>query len=146
MGETSLTARLRAPFLALACLTAAAQTVAVQASTCPLPDQHEMLVVQLFFGESIKGRKPLSDKEWRAFLARAVTPRFPDGFTVFDAHGQWMDPRTHAIARERTKVVEIATEDSPVARSRIGEIARLYRERFRQQSVGIITSAGCGVF
>ena len=31
--------------------------------------------------------------EWEAFLAERITPRFPAGFTVFDAYGQWRAPQ-----------------------------------------------------
>ena len=113
---------------------------------CPFAGQKPMLVVQLFFGQSIKDRGLVSDREWRSFLARTVTPRFPDGFTVYDGYGQWMNPRTHAISREKTKVMVIATEDTPALRTRIEELSGIYRARFHQQSVGLITSPGCGAF
>jgi Protein of unknown function (DUF3574) len=113
---------------------------------CPFAGQKPMLVVQLFFGQSTKDRHPVSDKEWRSFLARTVTPRFPDGFTVYDGHGQWTNPQTHAVTREKTKVMVIATEDTPAVRSRIEELSSIYRSRFHQQSVGLITSPGCGEF
>ncbi|HET6782494.1 MAG TPA: DUF3574 domain-containing protein, partial [Pseudoxanthomonas sp.] len=32
--------------------------------------------------------EPISEAQWRAFLDKEVTPRFPDGLTVFDAYGQ----------------------------------------------------------
>lgn len=115
-------------------------------AACPFAAQKPMLVVQLFFGQSTQDRRPISEKEWRSFLARAVTPRFPDGFTVYDGYGQWMNPQTHAIAREKTKVVVIATEDTPAIRSRIEELSGIYRARFHQQSVGLITSPGCAAF
>jgi len=31
----------------------------------------------------------VSEAEWRAFLDREVTPRFPSGLSVIDAYGQW---------------------------------------------------------
>jgi Protein of unknown function (DUF3574) len=124
----------------------AGQAAAAPEVACPLPGQKQMLVVQLFFGQSVKDRRPVSDKEWRSFLARAVTPRFPDGFTVYDGYGQWMNPQTQSIGREKTKVVVIATEDTPALRTRIEELSGIYRTRFHQHSVGLITSPGCAVF
>ena len=56
-------------------------------AACP-PGQNEMLTVRLYFGQSMNGR-PIATAAWRDFVARVVTPRFPDGFTIYDARGQW---------------------------------------------------------
>jgi Protein of unknown function (DUF3574) len=122
------------------------QSAAAQDLACPLAGQKTMLVVQLFFGQRTKEGHAVSSKEWRSFLARTVTPRFPEGLTVYDGDGQWMNPETHAIIREKTKVVVIATEDTPAVRARIDELSGIYRARFHQQSVGSITSPGCAAF
>ena len=113
---------------------------------CPIAGQTQMLLTRLYFGETVQGRPAVSEKDWQSFLAQTVTPRFPDGFTVYPASGQWQDRSTHAIIRENSRVIEIAAGDTPVLRSRIAEIARLYREKFQQQSVGIVTSMACAKF
>jgi hypothetical protein len=137
---------LRSLLLAACMASIAAPPAAAADAACPLPEQKEVLIVQLFFGQAIKGRGPVTPREWRRFVAGTVTPRFPGGFTVYDAYGQWLNPRTQAVGRERTKVIVIAAADDPVLRGRIGEVSRIYRQRFRQQSVGIVTSPGCGAF
>ena len=104
------------------------------------------LVVQMFFGQNIAGKKTISPAAWQAFLRTEVTPKFPDGFTVFDAYGQWRDTATSRIDRERSKVVEIATPDTPEIRTKIQDLAATYRRQFRQQSVGIVTTPGCAAF
>ena len=136
----------RSVLAALCLLAASSLAAAAQETGCPLPGQKPMLIVQLFFGQSIAGRAPLSPQEWAEFLRRTVTPRFPDGFTVYDAYGQWQDPGGQRIARQKTKVVMIATEDSPATRSRIDEVSRAYRTQFRQQSVGLVTNTACAAF
>jgi hypothetical protein len=125
---------------------AVARTPKAAETGCPFASQKQMLIVQLFFGQSDTDRRRIPQKKWHLFLKQTVTPLFPDGFTVYDAYGQWMNPRTHSISREKTKVIVIATEDSPVVRTRIDELSNIYRDRFHQQSIGIITSPGCGVF
>src|SRR5688572_14266036 len=35
------------------------------------------------------GSDNIDEARWRDFLDRQVTPRFPDGLTVIDGHGQW---------------------------------------------------------
>lgn len=55
----------------------------------------------------------ISEERWRAFLDAEVTPRFPDGLTVFDAYGQWLFRGAAQPNRLRTKVLVILHEDSP---------------------------------
>ncbi len=105
-----------------------------------------MMIVQLFFGQDIAGKGQLPKRAWDAFLKDTVTPRFPDGFTVFESYGQWRAPGVDKIGRERSKMIEIAAVDSPGVRKNIADLASIYRARFHQQSVGIVTMSGCGAF
>lgn len=119
---------------------------ALAAERCPLPGQKEMLIVKMYFGQNMPGGRTVQSRAWTHFLSAAVTSRFPDGFTVYDAYGQWMDPKMSKPGQERSKVVEIAAPDSLAARTAITDIARSYRESFHQQSVGIVTSTSCATF
>jgi hypothetical protein len=105
-----------------------------------------MLVAELFFGRSIKGRGPLTDAEWAKFAADTITANFPDGFTVFDGDGQWQNPETGHIGREHTKILLVAAKRSPELASRLSAVIDAYKMRFRQQSVGIITRDSCAAF
>ncbi|HYZ61402.1 MAG TPA: DUF3574 domain-containing protein [Acetobacteraceae bacterium] len=131
--------------LALAAL-ALGSGPALADETCPFPGQQPKLVVQLFFSQSVKGRGPVGPRAWQRFLTETVTPALPAGFTVYDAYGQWMDPRTHALSREQTKVIVVADDDTPEFRARVDRVASTYRRQFRQQSVGVLTNSGCGAF
>jgi hypothetical protein len=119
---------------------------ATQESSCPLANEKPMLVTQLFFGLSMKGRGPVTPHEWAEFLRRNVTPLFPDGFTVYEAQGQWLDPNSHAVVRERSKVMIIAADDTAEVHTKIAEVSELYRKAFHQQSVGLITRRECAAF
>src|SRR5579859_7816296 len=46
---------------------------------------------KLYFGLGPDGEpeKGVTETGWRAFLDKEVTPRFPDGLSVFDVYGQW---------------------------------------------------------
>ena len=59
---------------------------------------------------------PISEVQWRAFLDREVTPRFPDGLTVFDAYGQWLFRGAREPNRLDTRVLVILHEDTPQRR------------------------------
>jgi hypothetical protein len=122
------------------------QISAAQELSCPLANEKPMLVTQLFFGLSVKGRGPVTRSEWTAFVRRDVAPRFPDGFTVYEAEGQWLNPASHAVVREKSKVMIVAAEDTAEVRTKITEVSDLYRKAFHQQSVGIITRRECAAF
>ena len=130
--------------LGLVLAIGAAQVAAAQ-DACPLPGQTKMLVTELFFGRAT-AKGEVTEEQWRAFLRKEATPRFPEGFTAFDAYGQWRNPATKTIARERTKVLLIATDESDKARRRIEELAKAYRDAFGQRSVGIVTREECAAF
>ncbi len=127
-------------------LLAGAMDANAQPESCPLAGQKPMIVVQLFFGLSVPHRGPVTAKEWSSFLRETITPRFPDGFTVYDAYGQSLNPATHSVGREKTKVVVIAIDDTPPARAKIAEVTDQYRDTFHQRSVGVLTSTSCGAF
>lgn len=77
----------------------------------------------------------ISDAQWRAFLDKEVTPRFPDGLTVFDAYGQWLfrgDPEPNRL---RTKVLVVLHEDSPQRRADIEAIRLAWKTATKHQSV-----------
>ena len=60
-------------------------------------------MADLFFA-----RNHVSEAGFARFLATEVTPRFPGGFTVIDAKGQWRAPGSDRISKERTKLLMIA--------------------------------------
>lgn len=131
------------PVLLLAVASAGAFS---QEVACPFPGQKPMLVVQMFFGRSVPHHHPVTAAEWNDFLKRTVTPLFPDGFTVYDAYGQWQSPQSHAVSRDPTKVMVIATTDSSEVRAKVAEISGKYRQLFHQESVGVTSLTECGAF
>jgi hypothetical protein len=122
------------------------QISAAEEPSCPLANEKPMLVTELFFGLSVKGRGPVTRREWTAFVRQNVAPRFPAGFTVYEAEGHWLDPVSHAAVRENSKVMIIAAEDTAEVRTKIAEVSDLYRTAFHQQSVGVITRRECAAF
>jgi len=85
------------------------------------------MVAELFFG-----RTRVSEASWTRFLATEITPRFPDGLTVLEAKGQWRNPTTKAIARERSTVVTIAMPPARTNDARLQQIVEAYKTRFKQ--------------
>jgi hypothetical protein len=119
---------------------AAAQTLACTAPRKP------MLEVELMFGRHVGGRLGVTEARWRDFLAREVTPRFPDGLTVLDAAGQWREARTGRTVREPSKLVRLVVPADVRTDEKIGEVVTAYKERFRQDAVGVLTRPACASF
>ncbi len=106
----------------------------------------QMARVELIFGLDIKGGGRISEAEWRAFLEKEVTPRFPDGLTAFDAYGQWRVPADGRIARLDSKVLLIWYAPSAAAEANIQAIREAYKARYDQISVMRVDGADCVSF
>src|SRR5512138_3679215 len=87
-------------------------------------------VAQLLFGRNVEDQLRVSETEWSDFVAREVTPRFPDGFTIVDAAGQWRDARRGSILHEGSKLIEIVLPGGGDDRIKIEAIAEAYKRRF----------------
>lgn len=96
---------------------------------------------ELYFGagaEATDGRAgahAIDEVRWRAFLDAEVTPRFPDGLTVFEAYGQWRYRGEPDPERQRARVLVILHEDSPQRRADIEAIRLAWKRATGQQSV-----------
>jgi hypothetical protein len=124
--------------LLIGLLFAALSPPAFAQLSCPAP-QKPMLDVELLLG-----RGNASDARWRQFLTREVTPRFPEGLTVYDTTGQWRNA-AGVIMRERSRVLRVLVADAAV-QDRIAAVAEAYKKAFNQQSVGIVMRPACVSF
>ncbi len=117
---------------------------AADASACP-EGTERFAEYRLFFGRSTGGEEVVSDVDWRQFLAREVTPRFPDGLTVLDGAGQWRNA-AGKIERERSKLLVVVAPPGAASMGRTAEIAAAYKQRFGQESVLLVISPVCASF
>jgi hypothetical protein len=108
--------------------------------------QKAQQVAELTFGRRIVGHIAVSETQWLQFIDNEITPRFPEGLTVFDASGQWRDPTTKKIVRETSKIVLIVLPGNAEDLTRLNELAEIYKRRFKQQSVGMILRPACVSF
>jgi hypothetical protein len=103
-------------------------------------------IVTLYFGKAIPGRSDLTDQEWQGFLGSAIAANLPDGYTVWDANGGWLNPITDKTVREGSKVLLVALPEAPDSLAAIGRIRSAYQTQYQQQSVGMTVEHGCGAF
>lgn len=132
--------------VALALSTGAGSALAQGSQISCRAGQSAGTVAELLFGRNIGGQLGVTEAKWTAFLATEITPRFPDGLTVYDAYGQWRNRTTNRIARERSKVVMIVLPGEATDDQRLSEIIAAYKARFNQQSVGLIVRQACVSF
>jgi hypothetical protein len=105
-----------------------------------------MRIYDLYFGRSVAARDEVGDKEWREFRDHVITPALPNGYTVHDGQGAWMNPRTHATISEATKILTVAMPDEPGTLGVINHIRSSWQHRFHQYVVGMTVTKGCGSF
>jgi hypothetical protein len=127
----------------LVCGASALSSAPAPSCTAPL---QPMQRIELMFGRNVRGHSGPGDRAWTRFLAREVTPRFPDGLTVLEGFGQWRDSASGRLAREPNKLVVIVTAAGAQVDDRIATIVAAYKQRFRQKSVGVVITAACAAF
>ena len=97
------------------------------------PGEQAMVSETLYFGSATPHGQLTAD-QWAAFVRDEVTPRFPDGLTVWPAQGQWRrDDGT--VVREASWVLNIVHPDSAGAAAKLAEIIAAYKGRYRQEAV-----------
>jgi len=116
-----------------------------QELSCREP-QKPMLEIDLMFGRNIGGQLGVSEELWSDFVAKEITPRFPDGLTVDDAVGQWRDLATNKIVKEPSKDVQLIVPASAEVKEKIDAIVAAYKQRFQQQAVGVVMRPACVSF
>ena len=101
--------------------------------------------LNVYFGQEKADGTTVSETEWQAFLANAVTPRFPDGLTVLDARGQWLDTSEGRLYRESTKVLNVLvpTDAADAGVASVQAISDEYKERLEQQAVFYTSLPAC---
>jgi hypothetical protein len=87
----------------------------------------------LYFGLA-RPKGTVTELEWQLFLRDEVTPRFPQGLTVWGAEGQWRSP-AGSIDQEQSKLLLLVHPDTAAARESVQGVIEAYRKKFEQESV-----------
>lgn len=89
---------------------------------------------ELYFGVGKEaGETPanpvVGETQWRAFLDKEVTPRFPDGLTWLDVNGQWRGP-SGGPEPMPSRLLIVLHADNPHNEQALQDIARNFHARF----------------
>jgi hypothetical protein len=103
----------------------------------------ERLAVQelLYFGTE-KPSGHVTTEDWAQFLGEMVTPRFPEGFSSWQASGQWRSASGKVI-REPSYVLSLVHQDDAARDKALQEILSSYKLRFQQEAVLRVKSNTC---
>jgi hypothetical protein len=94
---------------------------------------------RLYFGMNKPSGGMVSEQEFSRFLEQEISPRFPEGLTLFEAKGQWLNGKGR-IEQENSRVVEIVCDDTPENQDKVAVIAAKYKSLFAQEAVMMIQS------
>jgi hypothetical protein len=112
--------------------------------TCP-QGQARATTAEIVFGRNDGQTLRVSDDDWKEFIDKDVTPRFPEGFSVMDSQGQWRGA-DGVIVREPSKVLLLVLDGGPDDPAKIAGIRDAYKRRFHQESVLMVTRTACASF
>lgn len=96
---------------------------------------------KLYFGlgPADHPQQGVSERVWRDFLDKEVTPRFPAGLSVLDVYGQWESKDSSTPERLRSKLLVIDYADSVENRAKIAAIRAAWKQKTGDQSVLMVT-------
>lgn len=95
----------------------------------------------VYFGTETR-TGPVTSEAWTQFLSEIVTPRFPEGFSVWQVSGQWRSA-SGQIIQEPSYVLSLIHPDDLVPNNAVQEIITSYKTRFQQEAVLRVKSATC---
>jgi hypothetical protein len=100
---------------------------------------------ELFFGLSRSGGPDVTEEEFQRFIDTKVTPRFPDGLTLFSGKGQFKDS-TGTILQEGSKLLILLYPFNKESHRAIEQIRDEYKKDFQQESVLRVDEQSCVSF
>ncbi len=103
--------------------------------------EHSAVGDALYFGMARPGGV-VTPEEWQQFVAGEVTPRFPAGFTQWQASGQWIS-KDGELEREPSRVVYVVHPDDRHSEDAIHDIIERYRRQFQQEAVLRVRTTVC---
>jgi Protein of unknown function (DUF3574) len=109
------------------------------------PQTQGWVETRLYFGlgPADAPKQGTTEAQWRDFLDREVTPRFPAGLSVVDAYGQWQGTEQAAQgkppSRIRSKMLIIDHPATPDDAARLEAIRSAWKLRTHEHSVLEVT-------
>ena len=145
MTRAQIVSSLLVALLAAGCATPTSPTLASAAPAMRCAAGEQAFVGDLLYFGTTKPGGVVSADEWADFLRKSVTPRFPQGLSVWPAAGQWLG-KDGKIAHESSFVLNVVHADDDASERAIQAIRQDYETRFAQEAVLRVRSAACVSF
>ena len=84
----------------------------------------------------------VTPEDWTRFLTDTVTPRFPEGLSVWQASGQWR-AAPGVMVNEPTYILSLIHPGNAITDKAMRDILSSYKTRFHQEEVLRVSSAVC---
>ena len=96
---------------------------------------------ELYFGlgPADHPEKGISEADWRDFVDREVSPRFPAGLSAADIYGQWLSQGKSEPSRLRSKVLILIYSGTEENRAKVEAIRAAWKQKTGHQSVLRVT-------
>jgi hypothetical protein len=96
---------------------------------------------KLYFGlgPADQPDRGVTEQQWREFLDKEVTPRFPAGLSVVDVYGQWQGKKDATPQRLRSKLLIVDYADTAENRANVEAIRAAWKQQTGQLSVLRVT-------
>jgi len=136
---------MRIAVIAATILLSSAAPILAATLDCPAGSERR-IAAELYFGRNIGETLGVTEEAWARFVDEDVTPRFPNGLSVFEIKGQWRDTASGRIVREPGKLLKLLIADDAPSQTKVAEIVDIYKKRHQQQSVLAATAHVCAAF
>lgn len=111
-------------------------------TVAPCSADGQLAVQELLYFGTATPSGHVTPEDWGQFLNETVTPRFPEGFSAWQASGQWRSA-SGEIIREPSYVLSLVHTDDPAPNKAVQDIIATYKMRFQQEAVLRVTSHTC---
>ena len=103
---------------------------------------HAAVMDLLYFGSGRPHGPDVTEQEWTGFVHDEIAPRFPQGFSLLEAQGQWRNA-DGSTAHEQTHVLQLVHPADARSEQAVAEIADRYKTQFAQEAVLRLRAAAC---
>jgi hypothetical protein len=94
-----------------------------------------MIETDLYFGLTRPDGSMITESEWNNFRNNQIAKVFKEGCTIYNTSGNWLDPETHKLITEPSRVVSHLHKSSTQISQQIDSLRYWYKMMFQQQAV-----------
>ena len=138
--NTSSLSRITASWTGLIIMVGLSACASPMTQSCGV-GQHQNISEMLYFGTGMADGQ-ISNEQWQSFVDDVITPRFPQGLSIWPVYGQWQSA-SGTIIQEDSYVLNVMHAGEPGSEVAITEIMSSYKQQYQQEAVLRVQSKVC---